>query len=409
MNLKDLYVSYAKDITDAPEQFHQALSYFMVSSVIGKNVFMPFGYKKLYPNLYILIGAPSSLHRKSWSQSMAVHLIEIIKPSLEIHETSSREAFIAELADEERVPSETGIVAIDELGGFLNRIKHKRHFEGFMQDLSSAYDNRKIIRRVGATNETKKIHTIQEPFLNLTAACSLDWLTKSAETDDISGGFLARFLWIIEDKKIRSPKDEPGNEDPEKKQKIIQQLNHISNFVGMAEFEPKTRTKWQEWYSGFRGNYQGGKWDANYERLTVIAKKLAVLNAIMRYAEIEQAPLNGKLFINTEDLVEAQLFVESTIASFSKVVIGDNKHDVLAQKVILFIRKMPTYTATRSEVLRGVRGLDAWTFGNITKTLIQSDQIEVSEVISGAGKPVVIYKYVGLNGQNPELDRVRRS
>jgi len=390
MNFSDLYVSYATEQTDAPEIYHKVLAYFIVSSIVAKNIYFQFGYKKLYPNLYILLGAPSSLHRKSWSQDMALSLIAQINPGLEVPELSSREAFIAELAAEERTPQGVGIIALDELSGFLKRMRRSAHFEGFLQDLCSCYDAKRIFRRAGVDAEKKVVTILDDPFLNLTAACSLDWLDEAAQTSDITGGFLSRFLWVVVDTKINHPKPEPGHADPAKREQLIEKLQTIKNYLGSADFTTEGRTAWGKWYSEFRTTHQGGQWDANYERLTVIARKLALLQAVMRL-EAAGEPLQAGAAVNVgpNDIWPAVSLVEDSTLSFANVTVGANKMDVLAKKVLRLINK--NNQITRSDLLRNVAGLDAWSLNAVTQTLVQSDNITVNTMESNGKKPVTVY------------------
>ena len=175
----DLYLQYATEQTDAPRIFHEYLAYFILSSVIGKSIHTKFGYKDLYPNLYLLLIAPSSIHRKSWSQNMAIHIIREIHRDILIPDCSSRESFIAEFADKERTPHETGVFKIDEFKGFMDRMKNNNYFSGFIQDLSSMYDGDPVRRRKGVDNV--ETYTIEKPFLNITAACSTDWLNQAIQ------------------------------------------------------------------------------------------------------------------------------------------------------------------------------------------------------------------------------------
>jgi len=389
MNLRDLYLDYAKDITDAPPIFHTAMAYFMASSVINKKVFMPFGYRKLYPNLFILLGAPSSLHRKSWSQDMAINLINEVSPQFELPEFTSRSAFIAEFADSERPYQNAGMFAIDELSGFMKRIKYNKHFEGFMQDLSSLYDSKTLTRRAGVSDKDKKVYTISDPFLNFTAACSLDWLTESTNSTDITGGFLARFLWIIVDTKVTDPMDEPGEQDLEKKNQIIKKLYRLQQFTAMAGFNAEAKQNWRNWYKDFRRKYQGGTWDANYERLTTITKKIAMLNTIMRLEDVSNQIPVGSIDINEEDLSQAILFTTDTVSNFDKVIVGDSPREVLTQRTRKYIWKHGP--VAHSALMRNIRGLDSWMLKTIIQTLEESEEIEVIGKNGGGGIGATYY------------------
>ena len=61
----EAYIEFAQEVTDAPITFHNFMGYAVISAVVGRNVYFPFGDMNLYPNLYMLFIAASSRFRKS--------------------------------------------------------------------------------------------------------------------------------------------------------------------------------------------------------------------------------------------------------------------------------------------------------------------------------------------------------
>jgi len=338
----DLYLQYATEQTDAPRIFHEYLAYFILSSVIGKSIHTKFGYKDLYPNLYLLLIAPSSIHRKSWSQNMAIHIIREIHRDILIPDCSSRESFIAEFADKERTPHETGVFKIDEFKGFMDRMKNNNYFSGFIQDLSSMYDGDPVRRRKGVDNV--ETYTIEKPFLNITAACSTDWLNQAIQSADISGGFLARFIWVISNDLIVNPSPWPKMADGKKRSSLIGKLENIRRILDVklgshVDFL-NAEYRWNEWYQGFYSNHQGGMWDANYHRMSITVRKLAILNCIMRYeAKGIEANQPGVFLANDEDVTRATELGEKSIRCLDMIQIGNGKFDLYMKKALRVIMK----------------------------------------------------------------------
>lgn len=338
----DLYLQYATEQTDAPRIFHEYLAYFILSSVIGKNIHTKFGYKILYPNLYLLLIAPSSIHRKSWSQNMAIQLIKRIHKDIMIPDCSSRESFIAEMADQNRIPFQTGILKIDEFKGFMDRMKNNSYFSGFIQDLSSLYDSDPIRRRKGI--DKVEYYDISDPFLNITSSCSFDWLTKAIQSSDISGGFLARFIWVVSNDLITNPAAWPKFANEDKRSKLIGMLQNISDdTVGRIIDFSNAEHKWEEWYKTFYSNHQGGMWDANYHRMAIIIRKLAMLNCVMRY-QAKQLPemKPGIYYANDQDVEGATQLGEKSIASLETIQIGEGRFNLHMKKTLQIIIKRAT-------------------------------------------------------------------
>lgn len=384
----DLYVEYCKEQTDAPPIFHRFLSYLVVSSIVNKNITIPFGFKSLHPNLYFLIAAPSSSHRKSWSQNIAVNMIRHVNDGaykdFVIPDTSSRESFISELASPERYPLGSGLIKIDELKGFMERMKTSKHFSGFIQDLSTIYDGERIKRITGVDKVTT--YTIDEPFLNMTCACSLDWLYKSIESSDISGGFLARFIWVVCDENIKEPSALPKRPCPEKFKTLLNKLFRMSQFVGEVSLDEESFKYYENWYKIFYSNHQGGLWDANYHRMSVTILKISALNALVRLEREMQEDLqslNEIIKINTDDLKKAIIMLEDTTLNFRNINIGVNKFDTLTKKVLKYVLK--NKEVTRRKVLGGVRGMSPKLLDEVLKSLGEVGAIEIKPSERGTG------------------------
>lgn len=385
MKVTDLYVEYASEITDAPKLYAQWLAYLMVSCVIHKSVWMEYGgFMKMYPNIYLLIIGPSSVYRKSFSQRLAASFVREIYDEFQLLDVSSRETFISEMARQDRLPAGCGLMLIDEMAGFLARVKTSVHFAGMIQDLSSAFTSDTIERRVGVAEDEKKIYRVGEPFLNISAACSFDWLTKSVETSDLTGGFLARFLWIVPPEKATEHWSEARRGDPEKRQMILDRLREIQNMLGAMTWTPEAKAYWDFWYNDFRRRNSGGKWDANFERMTTQTRKVAMINAAQEL----------RLEIEKKDLEDAVGMVEPLVESLDGVAIGDNPEEILRQRILQYMKRHGPHSIPKSELLNNLSGLDKRRLEGAMETLLEADRVivDVSENGHHAGRRPTKYK-----------------
>lgn len=370
----DLYVDYAIEITDAPLLYAQWLAYLVVSCTLNKSVWMDYGgFMKLYPNLYLLIIGPSSVYRKSFSQRLAASIVREVYDEFQMLDVSSREAFISEMARQDRTPSGCGLVLIDEMAGFMARVKTSPHFAGMIQDLSSAFTADTIERRVGVNEEEKKIYKVVDPFLNVTAACSYDWLTKSIETSDLTGGFLARFLWIVPAEKTTAHWSEAKHGDIMKRQRIVDRLNEIKSMVmGKMVWMPEAKEYWDWWYSDFRTRNAGGRWDANFERMTNQVRKVAMINAAQ----------DTRLEISRLDLEDAVGMAEPLVGHLNDVAIGENPEEILRQRILHYMKKRAT-AVNRSELLNNVNGIDKKRLDAALETLMEAEKIMLDATENG--------------------------
>lgn len=379
----EAYMEYCKRQTDAPSVFHRALSYMIVSSVVNRSAHLKFGFKKLYPNLFLLIVAPSSAHRKSWSMGIATRMIRVIHRDFVLPDVSSREAFVSEVCDKNRTIPGCGIIKIDELKGFMDRIKTKSYMDGFMQDLSSLYDNESMYRRKGIDNPERFI--MEDPFINMMAACSNEWFYQSIQSGDISGGFLARFIWVVYEKLVTNPSPWPAPENPELFGRCIAKLDRMKSFIGEVRLSQEAKQTYEQWFMGFTKTHQGGLWDANYHRAPAIIMKIAMLNTIMRMESESKFPVSGPFAdIASADIQGAINMIEDTLMNFGKVTIGATKSHTMAKRVVKFIVEKGG-TVSRSDIMNGVRGINAKYLDDVLKTLEDSDVIHISKAEIGKG------------------------
>jgi hypothetical protein len=366
MKVTDLYVEYATEVTDAPRLYAEWLAYLVVSCVLNKSVWMDYGgFMKMFPNLYLLIIGPSSVYRKSFSQRLAASIVREIYDEFQLLDVSSRETFISEMARDDRQPNACGLMLIDEMAGFMARVKTSPHFSGMIQDLSSAFTSDTIERRVGVSEEEKMIYRVTEPFLNITAACSYDWLTKSVETSDLTGGFLARFLWIVPPEKGAGHWSEAKQGDALKRSLIIEKLQTIRSLVGKITWSAGAKAFWDWWYSDFRERNKGGRWDANFERMTNQVRKVAMINAAQ----------DLRLEISQADLEEAVAMAEPLVEHLNEVAIGENPEEILRQRILQYMRRRTPHAVTKSDLLNNVSGTDKRRLEGAMETLMEAEKV----------------------------------
>lgn len=188
------YLEYCRPLTDAPDAFHLFNALGLLSTCIGRRAHMvSFGGHALYPNLWLVLLAPSSFYRKT----TALNISKIILASIEgvtIYPSEfSREALQETIADNPH-----GVFIWYEFGGILGLLG-REYMTGTKDFLSDLYDclsdiNRKLKGRS---------FDIKDAYVNIMSATSLDWLKEKIKAQDIRGGFLARFIYVPISKKER--------------------------------------------------------------------------------------------------------------------------------------------------------------------------------------------------------------
>ena len=127
------YVDYARKMTDAPLAFHVAGGLAAMAGAIGSNVYWKGGGgREQWPNLYILLLAPSGVFRKSTSVDLPTYPLGNAVPGVILDREFSPEQFIRNLAAQP-----TSVLKESEFGSLLERMKSS-YMQGMKQRLTVA-------------------------------------------------------------------------------------------------------------------------------------------------------------------------------------------------------------------------------------------------------------------------------
>lgn len=195
------YVLYARRLTDAPIAFHVAGGLAAMAGAIGSNVYWHGGgSREQWPNLYILLLAPSGVFRKSTSVDLPTYPLANAVPGIILDREFSPEQFIRNLADHP-----TSVLKESEFGSLLERMKSS-YMQGMKQRLTDLFDCQDSYDRVirGPDGKGERIR-IMRPALTILAASTLDWLVESLTETDMRSGFMPRFLFIAPTAKESEP------------------------------------------------------------------------------------------------------------------------------------------------------------------------------------------------------------
>jgi hypothetical protein len=238
------YVLYARRLTDAPIAFHVAGGLAAMAGAIGSNIFWRGGgHREQWPNLYVLLLAPSGVFRKSTSVDLPTYPLANAVPGIILDREFSPEQFIRNLADHP-----TSVLKESEFGSLLERMKSS-YMQGMKQRLTDLFDCQDSYDRVirGATGGGERIRIIR-PALTILAASTLDWLVESLTETDMRSGFMPRFLFIAPTIKESEP---PGGYwaegDPKMLAYITKALAQMATMKRTEVSFKKVRRRIVEW------------------------------------------------------------------------------------------------------------------------------------------------------------------
>jgi len=180
----DNYVQYASELTDAPKEFHLASALSILSAAVGNRVYLEVWGQRLYPNLWIVLLAPTGFYRKSTAISIGLKTLREKCGDAVLPDDFTREKLVECLAEQ---PS--GLIPVYEFGELLARLGRDYNL-GTKEFLANIFDGN--IYKRATKRETAQITA---PAVSILGASTIDWIHDRVTEGDVRGGFLARFLF----------------------------------------------------------------------------------------------------------------------------------------------------------------------------------------------------------------------
>lgn len=187
----------------------------MVSTILGRQTWIPFGHKKIYPNQFILLmGTPGA--RKGTGLGIARDLLTRADYRMFSKDKTSMERFLVDMKpkldlDEDLellvldIPSET-YICMDE---FLDFIGHGNM--PFLTLLTNLWDNKLEYEHPKLNGKSV---TIYKPTVNILGAATVKGFGLACPPEALGTGILSRLLFIHSDpteERITWPEDIPDD------------------------------------------------------------------------------------------------------------------------------------------------------------------------------------------------------
>lgn len=392
----DLYTQYAEEFTDAPSIIHRRVALSLLSICLNRNVHLAQGARNLYPNLWMVIVAPSSFYRKSSSLWIGEDILKRIPDhQLLLAKEYSYEKFVEEMSH-----NSVGVFIANEFKTFMS-VLGREYNAGMQSLLTDLYDcGDDYTRKTRGGGEI----AIKEPFVNILSASTMDWLVSSVKDEDMAGGFLPRFLIVHAKEKGKSMPFQPPC-DPVKRKELIQILTMACKIRGACHYSEAAKKAYSEWYYDFEDKCSRKKkvMSAFYARLTDYAKKFSILVHVERRLSETQDDWTSESFLGSPGTIElsersaitpadvsrACAMADSFADEISSIVEDDivfDRRDIMKKKVEKAIKGGHLEGVGRSELLRDTH-LMAKDLTSIIDTLTQGRQVrsETVKVVSKDG------------------------
>ena len=329
------YVEYARKMTDAPLAFHVAGGLAAMAGAIGSNVYWRGGGgREQWPNLYILLLAPSGVFRKSTSVDLPTYPLGNAVPGMILDREFSPEQFIRNLADHP-----TSVLKESEFGSLLERMKSS-YMQGMKQRLTDLFDCQDTYDRTlrGAEGKGERIRIVK-PALTILAASTLDWLVESLTETDMRSGFMPRFLFIAPTVKETEP---PGGYWAEGDPHAVALITrHLAQMARMKRAElsfRKVRRRIVEWTTDHSSYAESG--DAPEELMGLYSRLGHHLAKVCALITVSDEGIAPSYEVTEEAAERAIAFMEWVLAGTARVFeerVTFSKFEQQAQKALRFI------------------------------------------------------------------------
>ena len=245
--LEDWLSSYADYTADqeSPSLFHFWGGVSVISSTLGRSVWLNRGYYTLYPNFYIVFVAASAQVKKTTAINMAYDIFTEACPKASlVSQKGTPESMISLFVEsfKERGVSE-GIIVSDEfevfLGGKIKAID-------MMQLLTKWYDCPKKFEYHTLSRGKELMNNV---CCNLIAGTTPQGLREGLPTHALGGGFASRIIFVYQDK-IEKPVPFPfvSEENRKIREKLVHDLKLMKLLKGGVELTKDAIAWFEDWY-----------------------------------------------------------------------------------------------------------------------------------------------------------------
>lgn len=348
------YLEYTRKQA-SPRLFHIWTAISVIAGTLRRNVFIDRGgYYTLYPNLYVVLVAPTGKCMKSTAASIGVRMLRKIKGPKIVHEKITPEGLISflggELAGQKRLETEfvskTSVklkiecncfIFAPELSVFLGGVSYTA---GLIELLTSLYEGKDSWEYRTKTHGEVELHNVN---INLFGCSNPEWLAKGFSEDSFGGGFMGRTIYIFqqEGKKEAWPERPKDMEDLEVK--LSHDLLKISELRGEYSVTDEAKEFYIKWYNEYSGDFTG-RMAGYYERKPDHILKLSMIHSAQRHdtmrIEIEDIKeAIGMLQVVEEQMPQAFAYIgatnEARVSQHIVESIGGSPQKFIAYKRLL--------------------------------------------------------------------------
>ena len=386
------YLKYT-DTQESPGSFHFWAASAIISAVLQRNVWVSKNIYQVYPNLFVVLVAPSGICRKSRAINIGVGLLEDFSFVNCLADKTTPEALLESLmlgtehvglnADKNQIKfgpeSHTGFATASELTVFLSKDAYNSSMIEILTDLYDCRSNFKYVTR------NKRPIILKNTCLSILGGSTPDWIAN-LPPDAFGGGFMSRFIFMVKncrDRSICFPQEPPKG----LQQKLKETLAKIhASCQGKMIITQEAKIWFQDWYDRLSDQAR----NVDTQLLGFVERKP---DTVLKVATI-LATSELRMTIHKEDLQTAYAVVtwtqERAFDAFRHVEM--TRFGNLKMRIIEFLDHNGGYV-NRREILRkfGGRLQNLKELEGLESLMEASGELQI-ERSEGKGRPSIFYR-----------------
>lgn len=285
------------------------------------------------PNFYILLIGPPGVLKKSTSVSLGMRLLRRVEgidfgpqiitwEQLITHMADSRQTYKVDGADFE---ASCVTLELSEFGTLFDPTDRK-----MVDNMTDIWDAK--LGKLNKETKTNGSDEVVNPWLNICACATPDWLDDNFSNKFIGSGFASRVIYVYCDKpgRVAHPSRHMPTSMAEQENSLVERLETIAQYSGPGKLTEEAY-KWSEaWYEKYRDYLEK---ECTKREMGLYSRQQAHL---MKLAMVISASKGKFPVIEVEDLVEANRALESVKGDVAQVFggVGQSPTSKLARDII---------------------------------------------------------------------------
>jgi len=236
------YQNFCQTVTDAPPIYHKYVGMAILGTLLGNTVWFPFGYSRIYCNLWITLIGESTFTHKSAAMNIGKGILSKAHAHLVYPNQFSLESLYTVLQNQP-----FGMFFHDEFGEMLSYF-NRSYMDGAKETFTSLFDYQGIFLRELQSVKIK----VTFPRIGLITCSTPDWFVHRLKSEDFSAGFIPRFFLVpatVKDKENFYAL--PPAYDLEEESNLITDLRKLGEIEGTASFGAPAKALHDLWVREF--------------------------------------------------------------------------------------------------------------------------------------------------------------